>query len=653
MTTHQQYRPDIDGLRAISVIAVMIFHFFPSFLPGGFTAVDLFFVISGFVVTKSILTDLQSGEFSIRGFYARRIRRIVPATLPIYITCFIFGGVFTLTEDFSEVGERALYSIGMIKNFYLMTKSEYFAQSSELNPFTHFWSLSVEEQFYLVWPLLILSSWRWLKNRFWMILTGIFILSLILNLAMIHDEPRITFYLLPTRMWQLVAGSLLCISGDRLRFSNRHQNLISGLTLVIMTLTFAFMESDQYYPGYRALFPVLGAVLFISTPDAFLNRFLSGKWFVTIGLMSYSIYLWHWPLLSFFNTLFPSQMTYFDLSLLFIATILIGWLSYHLVEVPARKLPQERAARYFLTSTVIVSILAAFIAASDGKLILHPELEKSATDLEDFDGEVPFMADFCKNSDIKYCILSDPKKPPTVALIGDSHASHWLPGLKDFYDARNENLVMLVQEQTPPLIDVIANDKKKFSDMTKVFQMVNESPTIHTVVLSAFWAVYASELPIKVGKEFMKRRIKDPTMKESSQEKLFASLLIKTFWSLKQAGKKVIFLQDVPTTPFFGDKSMPRPFFETAFPVCVFDEHVCTYPYENMKNAQINYRRVVQAIHGIFPDVLILDPVPLFCDEGSGLCLSHPSGKVVYSDEHHISIGGSRFLIPRFFKPEP
>lgn len=651
MTTHQQYRPDIDGLRAVSVIGVMIFHFFPAVLPGGFTAVDLFFVISGYVVTKSILTDLHSGDFSLKGFYARRIRRIIPATLPVYYACFLFGAVFTLTEDFSEVGERSLYGIGMIKNFFLMNKSEYFAQATELNPFTHYWSLSIEEQFYLLWPLLIVTSWHYARKWFWQILAGVFILSLSLNLFLIGDYPKLTFYLLPTRMWELVAGALLCVSGDRFRLPKRQQDYLSGVTLLILAGTFIFLESNLQYPGWRALFPVMIGVLYISTPDAFLNRLLSGKWPVRIGLMSFSLYLWHWPILSFFNTLYPSQMTSLDLFLLFVATLFLGDLSYRLVEAPAKKLTETRAARIFLSGLAVTAIIAALIAASENRLVIHPSLEEKAAGLEDFDGEVHHTPEFCKQSTIRYCIVADPERPPTVALMGDSHASHWLPGLKKFYAEKGENLVMLMQEQTPPFLGV-GTPGRNPEDMLRVFRMVNQTPGIHTVILSAFWAVYANEVPFHVGKEFMKRQHWDPSLKNASQQRHFSLLLSKTLWSLQKAKKKIIFVHDVPTTPFIGDKFMPRPFFETSFPVCIFTESLCIYGIDRVITTQLSYRKITNAVLRGFPEVKVLDPVPLFCDEGSGLCLSHPNGAAVYSDEHHISMDGSKYLIPKLFKSE-
>ncbi len=360
--SHPKYREDIDGLRAVAVIPVVVFHAFPGWVSGGFIGVDVFFVISGYLISTILLENLDRGTFSIREFYARRIKRIFPALFVVLAACHAFGWFALLEEEYEHLGKHVAAGAGFASNFVLWREAGYFDKSELAKPLLHLWSLGIEEQFYVVWPVVLWLAWRWRLN-FLAITLLIMAVSLYLNLTGIEKDPTATFYSPQTRIWELLCGSLLawvtlnkarvCAAlgqtlgpwlpslqdsknREAVKRALRNASSIAGLTMLV----FGFFQFSKElgFPGAWAILPVAGTVLLlVSGPQALVNRtLLSNRVAIWFGTISYPLYLWHWPLLAFARII-ETEAPGSEIRVACVAlSISLAWLTYMLLERPIR-----------------------------------------------------------------------------------------------------------------------------------------------------------------------------------------------------------------------------------------------------------------------------------------------------------------------------
>lgn len=319
-----KYRPDIDGLRAISVLAVVFFHAFPAWIQGGFVGVDIFFVISGFLISSLIIEGLENNTFSFAAFYSSRINRIFPTLLLVLALCFLLGWFVLLPNEYEQLGQQIVGGASFISNFFFWHDAGYFDTGAETKPLLHLWSLGIEEQFYILWPLLLWVAWKKQMHLF-ALMVFVAIFSFILNVKGIKTDTTATFFSPQTRFWELISGSILAwilkdqskngqerllkikawlgkgLHGKLLQTIN---TLISCLGLSIIFFCLLKFNKEMQYPGVWALFPVCGALLIIISEQSWINKtILSNRLIVSLGLVSYPLYLWHWPLLSFAHIL--------------------------------------------------------------------------------------------------------------------------------------------------------------------------------------------------------------------------------------------------------------------------------------------------------------------------------------------------------------
>lgn len=377
---HPKYRADIDGLRAVAVLSVVAYHAFPGALKGGFVGVDIFFVISGFLISTIIFTSLERDSFSFVDFFSRRIRRIFPALLVVLVTCYAFGWFVLLADEYKQLGKHIAGGAGFVSNFVLWKESGYFDAAAETKPLLHLWSLGIEEQFYIVWPLLLWAAWKRKFNLFTIALVLVLV-SFGLNLSKVRVNGVAAFYSPQTRFWELLAGALLAYVAHRnVKMPARLQaaletllgrivsarppaaagrtlkNLQSVLGALLVALGLFFITKEKAFPGAWAMLPVLGAVLIIAAgAHSWLNRVvLSNPVMVWFGIISFPLYLWHWPLLSFARIVeggAPAGSTRIAAVLIAIA---LAWLTYKLVEHPLRFGKSNRTKVYVLASTMAV-----------------------------------------------------------------------------------------------------------------------------------------------------------------------------------------------------------------------------------------------------------------------------------------------------------
>lgn len=341
------YRPEIDGLRAVAVLAVIFYHAQITILDhqpfqGGFIGVDIFFVISGYLITSIILKELiTTGTFSFKYFYERRIRRILPALLLIMLLSFPFAWSYIIPGSFIDFSKSILYSLGFSSNFYFhFTGQQYGAESGLLKPFLHTWSLSVEEQYYILFPIILLITFKYLRKYLGLILTLGFIISLIFTDWSIKNYPSETFYFLHTRIWELLAGSILAHFEIQLghRSENRILNLLlPGVGILLIGHSILFFNDKMFHPSFYTLSPIIGVclVVWFSGKNELITKILSSKLFVGTGLISYSLYLWHYPIFAFYRikNFTPSE---FDKVELIFLTFILSIISYFFVERPFR-----------------------------------------------------------------------------------------------------------------------------------------------------------------------------------------------------------------------------------------------------------------------------------------------------------------------------
>lgn len=360
--SHPKYRPDIDGLRAIAVLSVVAFHAFPAWMKGGFIGVDVFYVISGFLISTIIFENLDRGTFSFAEFYARRIRRIFPALILVLLACLAFGWLVLMPEELNQLGKHIAAGAGFVSNFVLWGEAGYFDNSAETKPLLHLWSLGIEEQFYIIWPLVLWLAW---KRKFNLLTLTVIVAfaSFYLNLKGIKKDPVATFYSPQTRFWELLCGSILAwfalykrsaykriglkIDGWLAKAIYREHveadgktlsNVISVLGFLLLVYGFWQITKDFRFPGKWAFVPVSGTLLVIlaGSKTWISRKILSNKIAVWFGLISFPLYLWHWPLLSFARIIeneFPSRNIRISAV---IASIVLAWLTVKFFEKPFR-----------------------------------------------------------------------------------------------------------------------------------------------------------------------------------------------------------------------------------------------------------------------------------------------------------------------------
>ena len=446
MSKSVSYRPEIDGLRALAVLPVMLFHAGVEFFSGGYVGVDVFFVISGFLITTIIYREVCKGEFTYLNFYERRARRIFPVLYFVIFVSIIPAWFILIPSDFSDFSENIIGVVTFSSNIILWLQSDYFAQTAELKPLLHTWSLAVEEQYYVFFPLLLLFLYRYFKNHIFHLLTFILLLSLMLSHWGAFNKPTANYYLLPTRAWELLIGSIVALlhtSSIWNKIDNtlyKHSNLLSllGLTLIIVPmLTF---DRNTPFPSLWAVIPTFGSALFIlfSKPDTFAYKALSHKLFVGIGLISYSAYLWHQPVYAFTRQQSLWEISNLVMGFAFGLSLFLAYLSWKFVEQPFRNKTKVSTRNIWFMSFIgglLLILFSTFSLINNGfenRFTLNLPLTKSNFDLPKRSNGWCFYS-IDTNSSLSLgkngfdCLLGAKEEKLKIILFGDSYAGMYEP----------------------------------------------------------------------------------------------------------------------------------------------------------------------------------------------------------------------------------
>ena len=659
------YRPDIDGLRAVAVLAVVVFHAFPAALRGGFVGVDVFFVISGYLISGIIFQQLRAGRFSLATFYANRVRRIFPALLAMLLACAGAGWFLLLPQEYSLVGKHIAAGAGFVQNIVLQREAGYFDIQSDLKPLLHLWSLAIEEQFYMAYPLLMLLAWR-AGRRVLGLLLALGLLSFALNLYGVRKDLVTTFFWPHTRVWELLAGALLAYIQvfDKDRFqaalrrlafhpalwraaapaAERQQallaNALAWLGLGLILLAAVGLSKARYFPGAWALLPVLGAFsLILAGPAAWVNRrLLASRPMVAIGLISYPLYLWHWPLLSFAAIVHDGAASPAVRSAAVVLAFGLAWLTYRYLERPLRYGTHKTAAVAGLAAAMVATALAGYaIRASGGMEERFPLLASQATyDKWTWGSNPACTARYPELDGIPYCLLG-PDAPPEVALIGDSHANHYYPGLVE----QGLNVINLgkgsclgffgVTTHIPlprPQGEICPPDH-----LNLALQFAIDNPHIsHIALTGRFQQYHDDESEAKI----FTTDAQGQTL--SGNPQVFRHALDHTLARLVASGKHIVFIMDNPDILFDPKECIQLPALRRQQPI----KSPCATSRSSIEQRHSAYRATALSVLAKYPAVKVFDPFNALCD--ASLCWAVRGSDVLYRDTDHLSLQGSRFI---------
>ena len=627
-------------------MSVMLYHAGFTQFSGGFTGVDIFFVISGYLITDVIASAIDKGEFNILTFYEHRIRRILPTLLLVMSICFVVAWFLMLPQDMKIFSQSLISSSAFVSNIFLWRTSGYFDVAGETKPLLHTWSLAIEEQFYMFYPILLASLWGFGKKKTYSILLFLTLISFLSTVLLSEIKPIATFYLLPTRCWELLIGSLIAetfICDFRRRLNKTILNFGGLGGIILLAFGIYSFDKNTSYPGVNTLFPTLGTalILLFATKNTICGKILSSKFLVTIGLFSYSAYLVHQPILAFARYYSMEQLSPSVLSVLLVASLFLAHISWMYVENPFRD------KRFVDSRTIFISFAIGSLFLCCIGLAGH--LTEGFSTRSDFlkykvlnydiskTGYLPCTEELTNDGiNLNYCLRSSQKKIQ-AALIGDSHAQDKYYGIEnnDF----ERGWLLIGNSSCPPLlgINVVStqfNCREKFD---KIVKYILNNTNISTVVISYYgqyhydFAYAADEISSKTGPEIIK--LTDDHGTDSSKTELFYigfSKMIKTFID---AGKSVYLVIDIPELPYF-----PRN--------CISGRSNCLVPKEKVLERQADHRMMIERIKTSFPQVSVYDPINVFCDQES--CSYKNDNVVLYRDSHHLSIDGSNYYGKEF-----
>ena len=525
-----RYRSDIDGLRAIAVMSVVLFHAKFPVIHGGFIGVDIFFVISGYLITKIIHNELNADKFSIARFYERRIRRILPALFFMFTITTVIASVLFFPDDLVSFGKSMIASTLFTSNIFFWQNSNYFSNLSETQPLLHTWSLAVEEQFYIFFPLVLAFVHKNLRDKYLATTVVLAVSSFVFSVWLVSESATSAFYLASSRAWELLIGSLVAIGAFPIIKSQKIRECIaaSGLGMLVFGI-FTFSKSTLF-PGASALIPCLGAACIIyagEQSDTYTGRFLSLRPFVFIGLISYSLYLWHWPIIVFYSYVFYPTV-YMKIGLV-AASIGAGILSWHFVEKPWRKqLGQTKYSHLFGVTTSLMAffvVVGVAVYMNDGfpsrysKESVHLASYAKYEPAESFREGVCFLSSNYNDISLfnkKECLtLASNKK--NYLLLGDSYAAHLWSGLA--YALKDVNVMQATASGCKPLVN--GKGVKRCRDlMTYIFNDYLPNTKIDALLISGRWA--NKDLPLLletltyVGKYAPKIYVLGPTVEYQS-----------------------------------------------------------------------------------------------------------------------------------------
>lgn len=661
------YRPDIDGLRAIAVAIVVAFHAGVPGFTGGFVGVDVFFVISGFLITGLLVNELRAtGSISLSRFYARRVRRLLPALAVVLTATLLLGSVLLLSVagEQQDLAKSALAAALSASNIYFWLGSNYFSVHADLMPLLHTWSLSVEEQYYLVWPTLLIALMLVSRKRpevftrlLWAVLLLVGITTFAANVRMTTTDPPGAFFLMPMRAWEFALGGALMLGAPIIeRWPTFVRALLFAVGIVLIGVATVMLDNAVAYPGTAVLLPTLGTVALIAAgcgpTFAPLHGWLASRGMVAIGQLSYSWYLWHWPLLSLARTNDLGERYLARDGVIALVSLGLAWLTYHFIEHPIRSQQYRgfRGTRTTLLSGAAMSAAVLCCALGLGLaaqyFYAHPTDRQQKLTAQAVDDRPSATAVCLEKMHSKFAALSrdrrcftQPSQSVELVLWGDSHANHWFPLMRQASRELHMNVEEFARASCPPLLGVMpfsegAVDRQceRFNQavVTEIERLAHEAG-LKGVVLAGRWPAYLGR-PSPDGSLLAHLSFGDGSLDSIKSEAALHIGLAATLERLERAGLRVVV---VGATPEFH-YSVPQCLLRRSLQECA------------MTRAAVDERRG-RAMHVVSNTVAsngahMFDPLRFLCDQD--FCYPMHGQTVMFSDPQHLTAAGSPLLEP-------
>lgn len=633
-----KYRAEIDGLRALAVVPVILFHAGFELFSGGFVGVDVFFVISGYLITTILIEDIKNKRFSIVNFYERRARRILPALFFVMLVCIPFAWMWMLPNQMKDFSQSLVAVSLFASNILFWRESGYFAAAAEEKPLLHTWSLAVEEQYYVLFPIFLILAWRFGKNRvFWMIVVMAAI-SLMLSEWGWRNNATANFYLAPTRAWELFAGSIAAFIVQKQGVQKNNLLALIGLAAIVFSIF--FYDEATPFPSVYALVPVLGVVLLVLYADkeTIAARLLSTKGFVGIGLISYSAYLWHQPLFAFARIRsleHPSMILMFELSIL---AMLLAYLSWKYIEKPFRSRTSIGKKTIFVFSLIGLSSFT-FVGyqghSNEGyrerfniENSVYESLTRSKRQSECFGKNVIQRNDW-------FCNIGTSSSPPSIFVFGDSHSLSFLPAIDAALSENNESGLFTGTSGCTPFLrihslrgDQLENNCNELN--LRVFNYVQQN-AIDTLILVARWTYYTDGGYQGDNFSYIGFSETDERTQETSRL-AFEYGLRETISAYSEIGVNVIVVSQVPQ--------------QIRDPLDVYAHS--TLSGKSLAESSVSrteHLRLQRYVTSLFvtEGVTLLDFTDTFCDQSH--CSVGTNLASFYYDDDHLSLSGSSLLV--------
>lgn len=647
------YRAEIDGLRAIAVLIVMLYHARIPGFGGGYTGVDVFFVLSGYLITQIIVRERSEDRFRITTFWVRRARRILPALVVVMFACIppalLFLDAAELESFGASLGASALFSANI---YFWQSSGGYFALGVDRMPLIHLWSLSVEEQFYLLYPIVLLIIFKFAKRWLIFIIIAGLLTSLALSEFASFHRPTANFFLLPTRAWELLAGGALAVAEVR-GFSHRFERKIARIAVVIGLMLIAgpvfVLDDASRFPGISAVPTVLGTCLFVRFAGrAGTPALLTWRPLVFVGLISYSAYLWHQPILVFAEIMSLNAIPVMGRVGLLGLSMLFAFLSWRFIEQPVRQgvfLPSSKRVAVISVASVLALFAGGFsFWKSEGlPQRLTPEVRR-LTDMNRLYSEAMlpcFFAPGVKRELSTACYRGPKNGAVKFAIVGDSHAAAIAPAFDELLFERNARMAQFVAAGCPPVVNEIALSKyqKHCAEFNRnIVARLEANPEINTVILHARWTYYIERSFYDNGEGGIEVGPRDdwPEMREKAMAESFGIMVTK----LLRAGKKVVLIYPVPEPGW----DVPRYLAQTKKFGMRQSAPTTSYPRFTERN-----RRAYRALDGVGKaDRLVrLYPASQLCDRiDANRCSLVLNNAPLYFDDDHLSREGGSIALP-------
>jgi peptidoglycan/LPS O-acetylase OafA/YrhL len=661
-----KYRREIDGLRALAVLPVILFHAgFQSF-NGGFVGVDIFFVISGYLITSIILAEMEAGTFTLASFYERRARRIFPALFVLMALCLPFAWLWLIPQDMKSFSQSLVTVLAFSSNIFFWQTSGYFQTEAELQPLLHTWSLAVEEQYYLLFPIFIVLTWRFGKTWILKSLVVVFMISIASAYWGSTNRPAFTFFLLPTRGWELLIGGFIAFyfSLGYKQLSKKWINEIGSLIgIALIAYSIFSFDSKTPFPSLYTLVPTVGAafIIFFATPQTSIGKLFGSQLFVGVGLISYSAYLYHQPLFAFAKHRSIEEPSSILTGLLVVMSFCLAYFSWKFVEVPFRNKQRIKCRQLFkFCSLASLALMLIGLAGHLSEGNFNRELDEINILLSTQENEARIKSECWEKIEatkslIDPCLLGSLQFEKSFAIVGDSHARALVEELS--FAANKHDLAGFdyTYSSCPPLVggnSFTQGPAKIVCNLLRAdfLERMEKAQLPKTLVLHARWASYIEQERLDTKEDGVEAGENITSIKHSSSGSEYFDVLKKSYTNsirlMLNNGHRVILIYPVPEMGWHVPKKLSR--------IYSINNHLTqtdastSYNIFEKRNA-----RVYEALDAIgsHKNLIRIKPENIFCNTIlAQRCVAHIGNTPLYHDDNHLSNAGANLIVSEIMK---